>query len=180
MCQDLTVSVVKLYVCKVTKGLVTNYGEWGLQNRRGGAREVLLLRKEGAEKILAMLEGVGHNKFWGSFYAVAWSFRHIERGGGGAHKKFPLFKRGYVKKVSDTQFSHFVAPRLSITNDQSLKWDIKFIERHRSWRLAVYCSLQWNIFLIFTRNNVNCKYLGVLMYYEYIILCFIMWHFLNV
>ena len=41
----------------------------GLQNwRGGGACEVLPLRKGGAEK--AMLKG-GHNKFWGSFYAVA-------------------------------------------------------------------------------------------------------------
>ena len=42
----------------------------------------------GAEKVLTMLKG-GHNKFWGSFYAVARSFSHIERG----HKRFPLFKR---------------------------------------------------------------------------------------
>ena len=27
--------------------------------------------KGGAEKVLAMLKGGGHNKFWGSFYAVA-------------------------------------------------------------------------------------------------------------
>ena len=25
----------------------------------------------GADKVLAMLTGGGHNKFWGSFYAVA-------------------------------------------------------------------------------------------------------------
>ena len=36
----------------------------------GGAHEVLPLRKEGAEKDLAMLKG-GHKKLWGSFYAVA-------------------------------------------------------------------------------------------------------------
>ena len=38
----------------------------------GGEREVLRLQKGGggAEKVLAMLKG-GHNKFWGSFYAVA-------------------------------------------------------------------------------------------------------------
>ena len=43
----------------VCKGLVTNYGEGGLQNGRGGgAREVLPLRKGGAEKVLAMLKGV--------------------------------------------------------------------------------------------------------------------------
>ena len=54
-----------------TKGLVTNYGEGGLQNGRGGAREVLPLHKGGAEeKVLAMLKG-GHKKFWGRFYVVA-------------------------------------------------------------------------------------------------------------
>ena len=42
----------------------------GLQNGRGGAREVLPLRKGGVEKVLAMLKG-GQKKFWGSFYAVA-------------------------------------------------------------------------------------------------------------
>ena len=36
----------------------------------GGAREVLPLRKRGAEKVSAMRKG-GHKKFWGSFYAVA-------------------------------------------------------------------------------------------------------------
>ena len=37
--------------------------------------EVLLLRKGGAEKVLSMLKGGGgHNKFWGSFYTVAWKF----------------------------------------------------------------------------------------------------------
>ena len=51
-------------------GLVTNYGEGGLQNGRGGAREVLPLRKGGADFFLAMLKG-GHKKFRGSFYAVA-------------------------------------------------------------------------------------------------------------
>ena len=35
----------------------------------------------GAEKVLAMLKG-GHNKFWGSFCAVARSFSHIKGGGG--------------------------------------------------------------------------------------------------
>ena len=47
-------------------------GSGGLQHGTGGggACEVLPLRKGGAEKVLAMLEG-GHNKFWGSFYVVA-------------------------------------------------------------------------------------------------------------
>ena len=45
-------------------------GRGGLQNGRGGAREVLPLRKGGKEKVLAILKG-GHKKFWGSFYAVA-------------------------------------------------------------------------------------------------------------
>ena len=103
------------------KGLVTNYREgrgyktgWG-----GGAREVLPLQKGEAEKVWAMLKG-GHKKFRGSFYAVAWSFIHIV--GGGGREQFPVFKRGGVKtftlswggggaqKVSDPQFSHFVAP----------------------------------------------------------------------
>ena len=38
------------------KGLVTNNSDGGLQNRRG-ACEVLPLRKDGAEKVLAMLKG---------------------------------------------------------------------------------------------------------------------------
>ena len=112
-----------------TKGLVTNYGEGGLQNGRGGggAREVLPLRKGGAEKVLAMLKG-GHKKFWVRFYAVAWCFNHIV---GGVTKKFPLFKRGGVKsftlpwgggrkKFRTCDFPHFVAPPLPVINDQSL------------------------------------------------------------
>ena len=52
------------------QGLVTNYGERGLQNGRGGgAPEVLPLRKGGG-KSFSNAEG-GHNKFWGSFYMVA-------------------------------------------------------------------------------------------------------------
>ena len=45
-------------------------GRGGPQNGRGGASEVLPLRKGGTEKVLAMLKG-GHKKFWGRFYAVA-------------------------------------------------------------------------------------------------------------
>ena len=74
----------------MTKGLVTYYGEGGLQNGRGGgAREVLPLRKGGAEKLLAMLKGE-HKKFWGSF-------NHIV---GGGREKFPLFKRGVAKSFT--------------------------------------------------------------------------------
>ena len=73
--------------------LVTNYGEGGYKTE-GGSREVLTLWKGGGGRktftVLAMLKG-GHKKFWGSFYAVAWSFSHIEGGGG---KKCPIFKRG--------------------------------------------------------------------------------------
>ena len=65
-------------VVAYTKGLVTDYGEGGgLQNGRGGAREVLPQRKGaggvgggGAKNVLAMLKG-GHKQFWGSFYVVA-------------------------------------------------------------------------------------------------------------
>ena len=62
--------------------------------------------------------GGGHNKFWGSFYIVAWSSSHIERG---AQKVFTLYKGGQVRvlpcrngggggaqNVSDPLFSHFV------------------------------------------------------------------------
>ena len=61
---------------RTVKGLVTNYGEGGggLQNGRGGAREVLPLWKGGAEKVLAILKG--------------------------GHKKFSLFKRGGVKSFT--------------------------------------------------------------------------------
>ena len=52
---------------RAAKGLVTNYGEEGLQNGRG-ACEVLPLRKGGAEKVLAMLKGGGHKTFWGIFF----------------------------------------------------------------------------------------------------------------
>ena len=55
---------------QLPKGLVTNYGEGGLQNGRGGPREVLPLRKGGGGEVLAMLKG-GHKKVWGSFYVVA-------------------------------------------------------------------------------------------------------------
>ena len=45
------------------KGLVTNYGEWGLQNGRGGgACTVLSIHKGAAKKVLAMLKGE-HKKF---------------------------------------------------------------------------------------------------------------------
>ena len=44
-------------------------GRGGLQNGRGGHVKFYPY-KTGAEKVLAMLKG-GHNKFWGSFYAVA-------------------------------------------------------------------------------------------------------------
>ena len=43
---------------KNTKGLVTNYGEREVTKQEGG-------------KVLAMLKGGGHKKFWVSFYAVA-------------------------------------------------------------------------------------------------------------
>ena len=53
------------------KGLVTNYGEGGYKT--GGGGEALPLRKEGrgGRTKLSHAEGGGHNKFWGSFYAVA-------------------------------------------------------------------------------------------------------------
>ena len=63
-----------------------------------------------------MLKG-GHNKFWGSLYAVASCFSHIVGGGvksfhvlnGGVRKVLPCLEGGGAQKVSDMQFSHFVA-----------------------------------------------------------------------
>ena len=53
------------------KGLVTNYGQGGLQNGRGGgASEVLPLRKGGRRKKFSHSEREGPQKVWGSFYAV--------------------------------------------------------------------------------------------------------------
>ena len=49
--------------------LITGRGG-GYKTGGGGAREVLPLRKGGAEKVLAMLK-VGYKKFWGSFSTVA-------------------------------------------------------------------------------------------------------------
>ena len=62
----------RLSIETAAKGLVTNYGDGGLEKREEGAREVLPLRKGGgSEKVLAMLFKGGHKTFWGSFYAVA-------------------------------------------------------------------------------------------------------------
>ena len=50
--------------------MVTNYGEGGLQNGRGGGHvKFYPYEKGGAEKVLAILKG-GAQKFWGRFYAV--------------------------------------------------------------------------------------------------------------
>ena len=90
-----------VFLLETTKGLVTNYREGGLQNGRGGANEVLLLRKGGggAEKVLAMLKG-GHKQFRGSFYYIV---------GGGGSESFHSLKGGAQK----------VLP-LPVINDQSL------------------------------------------------------------
>ena len=50
--------------------MVTNYGEGGLQNGRGGHVKFYPYENGGAEKVLVILKG-GHNKFWGRFYVVA-------------------------------------------------------------------------------------------------------------
>ena len=75
----------------------------------------------GAAESLAMLKW-GHNMFWGSFYMVAWSFRHIEGGdvkcfhslkkkrGGGLRKVLPWLEVGGGRKKFGTCNSYFVAP----------------------------------------------------------------------
>ena len=52
------------------KGLVTNYGERGATNRRGGHVKFYPFEKRTMEKVLAMVK-VGHKKFCGSLYVVA-------------------------------------------------------------------------------------------------------------
>ena len=66
--------------------------------------------------------GGGHKMFGVVFYAVAWSFSHIEgggawklynlwKGGGGRKKFYPVLRLGGgVQQVSDPRFTHFVAP----------------------------------------------------------------------
>ena len=67
-------------------------GRGGLQNGRG-ACEVLPLRKGGGGGKSFSHAEEGAQKFWGSFYTVAWSFSHIE---GGA-KSFHSLKGGRKK-----------------------------------------------------------------------------------
>ena len=52
-----------------------------LQNGRWGHVKFYPYEKGGGGILLAMLK-VGHNKFWGSSYAVPQIFSHIEGGGG--------------------------------------------------------------------------------------------------
>ena len=87
------------------------------------------MKREGGgvgRKSFSHAEGGGGGTKIVGVYVVACSFSHIEleldRGGGGGHKKFPLFKKGggvqkvlpclegWGPEVSDMQFSHFVAP----------------------------------------------------------------------
>ena len=67
--------------------------EWSLITGRGGACEVLPLRKgAGVEKVLAMLKGGGGaQKVLGSFLRGTLEVLAILKGG---RKKFQLFKRG--------------------------------------------------------------------------------------
>ena len=55
----------------MTGHLLRGRGGGATKREGGGACEVLPLRKRGLEKVLAMLKGGGHNKFWGSFYVLA-------------------------------------------------------------------------------------------------------------
>ena len=109
------------------KGLVTNYGEGGGAIKWEGGHVKLPLRKGGAEKVLAMMKGGGHKKFWGSFYAVTSSLRHIV----GGREKFLLFKRGVRKvfpclegggtKCFGPAIFPLCCPPLPVINDQSLR-----------------------------------------------------------
>ena len=85
----------------------------------GGACEVLPIRKRGggAKKGLAMLKG-GHKKFWGSFYAVAWSF---EEGAlkGGCELFLPCLEGVGAKSFGPAIFPF--CSSLPVINDQCLK-----------------------------------------------------------
>ena len=122
-------------------------GRGGYKTGGGGAREVLPLPKGGAEKVLAILKG-GHKKFWGWFYAVAWSLSHIV---GGGRVNFQLFKRGGAKsftlswgggaKSFGPAIFPFCSPPLPVINDQSLislnlrpPWPLPM-----SWVTTHYC-----------------------------------------
>ena len=53
--------------------------DWSLITGRGatkreGGHVKFYLYEKGGGGVLVMLKGGGHNKFWGSFYAVAWKF----------------------------------------------------------------------------------------------------------
>ena len=50
--------------------LITGRGG-GLQNGRGGTLRFTPTKRGGGGKSFSHAEGGGHNKFWGSFYAVA-------------------------------------------------------------------------------------------------------------
>ena len=51
------------------------------------------------------------------------SFHSLKGGGGGGLEKFyPVLRWGGAQNVLDPRFPHFVAPPLSVINDQSLSW----------------------------------------------------------
>ena len=55
-----------------SQGLVTNYGQGGLQNGRGAGHVKFYHYEKWGGEVLAMLKGGGgHTKFWGSFYDLA-------------------------------------------------------------------------------------------------------------
>ena len=61
--------------------IYANKRDWSLITGRGGYKTLSFTpMKREMEKVVAMMKG-GHKKFWGSFYAVARSFSHIEGGG---------------------------------------------------------------------------------------------------
>ena len=60
----------------------------------------------GAEKVLAILKGGAQQVFWGKFYPVAWSFRHVKfypYEKAGREKFYPVLK-GWRKKFQTRDF----------------------------------------------------------------------------
>ena len=98
----------------------------GCYKRGGGHVEFYPYEKGGGGvKSFSHAEGGGgHKKLRGSFSHIVWgggakSFRS-SKGEGEARKVLPCLE-GAAQKVSDQQFSHFVAPPLPVINDQSFR-----------------------------------------------------------
>ena len=87
----------------------------------GGACEVLPLWKGGGGgKSFSHAEGGGHNKCWGNFYAVAWSFSHIKVGMGGGGQQVSTLGAQQVLSYVEVGHKKFQTRDFSILKPPSL------------------------------------------------------------